>query len=81
MQNINLCKYKNLIGKEGTGVHSYRIFNIAIVDVIVTFVGAYLLSILLKTNFWYTQIFVFATGILMHRIFCVRTTTDKLLFK
>jgi hypothetical protein len=26
------CKYKNIFGEEGKGVHSYRIFNIAIVD-------------------------------------------------
>jgi hypothetical protein len=81
MENLKLCKYKNLFGEEKTGAHSYRIFNIAIVDVILTVIGAYVLSVLLKTNFWYTQLFAFATGILMHRIFCVKTTIDKLLFK
>ena len=37
---IDLCKYKDILGKPGQGVHSYRIFNIAIVDVILTISAA-----------------------------------------
>jgi len=33
---MSLCEYKNYFGESGKGVHSYRIFNIAIVDVIMT---------------------------------------------
>jgi len=33
---MSLCKYKNYFGEPGKGVHSYRIFNIAMVDVIQT---------------------------------------------
>ena len=44
-------KMREIFGKEGEGVHSYRIFNIAIVDVIATIIGAYLLSIFFKINF------------------------------
>ena len=36
---LEFCKYKDLFGKPGEGVHSYRIFNIAIVDVILTIFG------------------------------------------
>lgn len=35
---MNLCKYKNILGEPGKGVHSYRIFNIAIVDVLLTLI-------------------------------------------
>ena len=28
------CKYKDIFGKVGSGIHSYRIANIAIVDVL-----------------------------------------------
>ena len=76
----NLCKYKDILGKPNQGVHSYRIFNIAIVDVLLTILAAYILSIVTKYKFVYTLIFMFILGIISHRIFCVRTTIDKLLF-
>jgi hypothetical protein len=31
-----LCKYKNMFGIPNKGLHSYRIFNIAIVDLTLT---------------------------------------------
>ena len=77
---MNLCKYKNLFGKPNTGVHSYRFMNIAIVDVILTIIIAILLSYFLKKSFIYTSIPLFILGIMLHRLFCVRTTIDKLLF-
>jgi len=76
----NLCKYKDILGKPNQGVHSYRIFDIAIVDVLLTIIAAYILSIVTKYKFIYTLPFMFILGIISHRIFCVRTTTDKLLF-
>lgn len=77
---MGLCKYKNIFGEVNTGIHSYRIFNIAYMDVLVTVVAAYITSKLLKTPLLYTVIVFFLAGILMHRLFCVRTTVDKLLF-
>lgn len=77
-----LCKYQNLIGKVGEGVHSYRLFNIAVVDVMITILGAFLIHywFMPSYNFFYILIGFFILGIVLHRIFCVRTTLDKLLF-
>lgn len=75
-----LCKYKDALGKPKTGIHSYRIFNIAIADVIMTIIAALIISYFFKFNFWITLIVLFLLGILLHRIFCVRTTVDKMLF-
>jgi hypothetical protein len=75
-----LCKYKDALGKPKTGIHSYRIFNIAIADVIMTIIAALIISYFFKFNFWITLILLFLLGILLHRIFCVRTTVDKILF-
>ena len=77
---MDLCKYKDLFGKLGTGIHSYRIYNIAYLDILVTIVVAYGLSKLFGTPFLYTLIAFFILGILIHRLLCVRTTVDKLLF-
>ena len=78
-----LCEYSELIGKVGEGIHSYRLFNIAILDVIVTMIGAYFLQKKFFSNYSYLQVLivVFIVGIISHRIFCVRTTIDKMLFK
>ena len=77
-----LCKYKKIFGEPNTGVHSYRIFNIAIIDVIFTIFSAYLINLFLpKYTFFNILITLFLLGIFLHHIFCVRTTIDKLLFK
>ena len=34
------CKYKDILGKPGEGLHSYRIYNISVLDVLFTFLLA-----------------------------------------
>ncbi len=78
---LKLCQYSEIFGKVGEGAHSYRIFNIAIVDVISTIIVAYILHKLFpKYKFVHILIGLFIIGIIAHRIFCVRTTVDKFLF-
>jgi hypothetical protein len=76
-----LCKYKNALGKPDVGIHSYRIFNIAIADVILTILAALLISWAMKLNFLGILIILFLLGIILHKIFCVKTTVDKLIFQ
>jgi len=77
-----LCQYKNILGEIGKGAHSYRILNIAIVDVALTIVAAYMIHLLLPMyNFFFILFILIILGIILHRIFCVRTTIDKILFK
>jgi hypothetical protein len=80
MQKNPLCKYKEIGGIPGKGIHKYRIFNIAIVDVLATILGAYIFAYYFKLPAIYVIIFAFIVGIISHRVFCVRTTIDKLLF-
>jgi hypothetical protein len=77
---MDLCKYKNALGEPGKGIHSYRLFGVSIMDVIMTIIGAYIISYFTNYNFTYTLIFLFIIGIILHRLFCVKTTIDKLLF-
>ena len=75
------CEYKEILGKVKKGVHSYRVFDIAVVDVVMTILGAYLLHLFIpQSNFFVVLISLFLLGIAMHRLFCVRTTVDKMLF-
>jgi len=86
-----LCKYANALGEPGKGVHSIRVFNIAIVDVLSTIALALLVAIFFKyvikldvaflNIFFITLISLFILGIILHRLFCVKTTIDKLIFR
>jgi hypothetical protein len=75
-----LCEYKDIFGKVAQGVHSYRIANIAIIDVILTILGAYLIHRMSGIYFSYALIGLFLLGIVLHRLFCVRTTVDRIIF-
>jgi hypothetical protein len=75
------CKYNEIFGKVNKGLHSYKIFNIAIFDLTLTLLLAYIIFLYNPTyNFFYILTGVFILGIIMHRLFCLRTTIDKLLF-
>jgi len=75
-----LCKYKDYFGKPGEGSHSYRFLNLAIVDVILTIIGSYIISRIFNYSFLNTTIFLFILAIIMHKIFCVDTTLNLLIF-
>jgi hypothetical protein len=79
---IKLCNYSHIFGTIGEGIHSYRLFNIAIVDVLLTIIVAYYLHkyIFINQSFLCMTTLLFILGILLHRLFCVRTTIDKILF-
>ena len=77
---MSLCKYKNYLGIPNQGIHSYRVLDIAIIDVFATIIIGILLSYFFKISYLYSIIFLFLLGIILHRLFCVRTTLDKLLF-
>lgn len=76
------CEYKNIFGEPNKGVHSYRIFDIAIVDVGATILLGIVLHNATNKKFKLYKIIIslFILGIILHRLFCVRTTVDKLLF-
>ena len=73
------CIYKDSLGIPGQGFHTH-ILGVAILDVIGTILIAELLAYIFNWNIYLTMIAVFLTGIVLHRIFCVRTTLDKILF-
>ena len=77
---MDLCKYKNALGTPKQGIHSYRFMGLAIADVLMTIFAGFLISYFFKKSFLYTTIFLFLLGIFLHRLFCVRTTIDELVF-
>jgi hypothetical protein len=79
------CKYSTLFGEPNKGIHSSRFYigkySFALVDTVSTIIGAYLLQkYYFKTYpFWKVLIGLFLLGIVLHRLFCVKTTVDKII--
>jgi hypothetical protein len=72
--------FDKIIGVPNVGIHSYRIFNVAYMDVIIVLLGAILIAWAMKWSYIKTIISVFIFGVIVHRMFCVRSTVDKWLF-
>lgn len=74
------CKYRHIFGKEGEGVHSLRIFNIAIVDLALTFVAAYIIGFYTKWSILLTFVVLMVLSVFVHKLFCVESTLTKMIF-
>ncbi len=73
------CAYKDRLGVPGEGAHQHY-FGVAVFDVFATIVVAECIVYFFHTNRAWTLVALFLTGIVLHRVFCVRTTVDKYLF-
>ena len=84
MVALDLCKHRWALGKEGEGVHSIRLMDVAVADVAMTLLGAALLAAgtgrLTAGRFAAAAACLFLLGIALHRLFCVNTTVNKALF-
>jgi hypothetical protein len=77
---MNLCKYRDIFGKVGTGVHSFRFLNIAIVDTLLTLAAAYVINSYLQSNLLIVFFILMLLSIVIHKAFCVETTLTKMFF-
>jgi len=81
---MSLCQYRDIFGKPFQGIHKYRLtignYSFAIVDIALTIMGAILISRFYNINYWWSLSFLFILGIILHKIFCVDTTLNLLLF-
>ena len=76
------AKYSNIFGEPRTGVHSYRLFDFAIVDIIFTIIGAFLISKYYNYNLNKMIILfliIFFIGQILHLLFCVKTKFIQIL--
>ena len=72
-------EYKNIFGLVGKGVHKYRFLNAALVDYVLTILGAILLTYLTDIPLVLTTIGLLVLGIILHYLFGVNTNTLKYL--
>jgi hypothetical protein len=77
---MNLCKYKDIFGKPNEGAHSYRVFDLAIVDVFFTLLAGYFIYKKYNCNLLLIWITLFLFAIIIHKMFCVKTKLNSLIF-
>jgi hypothetical protein len=76
------CAHKDIFGKPRQGVHKYRIpvLDIALVDTLLTVLVAAIVAKVLKVSFVLTFIVFILGGIVIHKIFCVDTRFNSVIF-
>lgn len=90
MVMVNLCKYRDINGLPGKGIHKYRLWGLSIYDVVVTLIPACLAAYFFSGSSTSTgeiirnAILIFTAliimGIIVHRLFCVNTALNVMIF-
>lgn len=77
------CQFKDALGKPREGIHAIRIpvIDIALVDTLLTVIAALVFSKLFKSSFIWTFIVFIVIAIVIHRVLCVDTRLNQLIFK
>ena len=73
------CPYKYILGVPGTGVHAARIFGLARNDILLTILLAALTSWFGGYGFWWTLLFWFVLGEVLHYVFGTPTAFLKMI--
>lgn len=87
---MSLCGYRDALGRPREGVHAARMIgDLARFDVLFTIIASLVLTGIIGRasdtrcylRLWVlVALWLFLTGILVHRLFCVRTTIDRIIF-
>ena len=70
---MSACHYRYLFGKPGEGPHSYRFMGLAVVDTLLTFLGALLITYATGYPILWTFIAFFVLGEILHYAFGTQT--------
>ena len=77
-----LCKYRDIFGRPGEGVHAFRIGGFAAVDVVLTVILAVIIAAAAgfgAIGAGATFVALVAIGEVAHRMFCVDTAGLRLI--
>lgn len=78
---FGLCKYRDVLGVPGTGVHAHRVAGVAAVDLGLTVLASAVIAWWFDWPFGYTFIGLMVLSVFVHRAFCVRTALVDFLFE
>ena len=74
------CKYKDALGKPGEGFHKMRFMGMAAGDLFGTLLLCYGAAQYFELNLLFVIIITFLVVIGIHRLFCVNTAVNKVIF-
>lgn len=74
------AKHSNVFGEPKTGFHAFRIMDIAAFDLLGTAAISGLISYSLDFSFLLVFLIFMVLAIAFHRLFCVNTTINKIIF-
>lgn len=85
MQELKMCKYSKIFGEPNTGSHAQRIGGFAFIDIVLTLIGAYIISSLTYSPtdikaFLLTFCVLIVLAIILHELFCVNTKLNSIIF-
>ena len=66
-------------GRPREGIHKQRFLGMAAYDIVASLLGAILISWTFNVRFLYAAAGVFLSGIVLHWMFCVDTTLNRVL--
>jgi uncharacterized membrane protein YcaP (DUF421 family) len=75
-----LCEYKNIVGEPRKGIHSIRLFDFAIIDILGTVGLAFILSKITGISFLLSFLIWILIAIFLHWLFCVDTKLNMYIF-
>jgi hypothetical protein len=70
---MSSCPYRYLFGKPEEGAHQYRFLGLSIVDTVLTFLGAWLITLGTGYPILWTFISFFVLGEILHYAFGTQT--------
>ena len=71
---MDLCRYKDILGKPSQGIHRFRFGGVALVDLLLTVVLSYATTLLTGAPFTITLTAWLLVGLVLHILFCVQTS-------
>jgi hypothetical protein len=77
---MKMCQYANIFGEPGKGAHKYRIFNIAIVDLVLTLIVCLYISTKTSLNIGVIILTALILSVFIHKFFCVKSTLTNYLW-
>ena len=70
---IDLSQYKNIFGEPGKGLHQYKFKGTAVIDYLLTILGAFIVTYFTDIPLVITTIGLLILGILFHSLFGIRS--------
>jgi len=74
------AQYKDILGVPREGIHDIRVYDFAIVDFVMTFIGACIIAYFFKMNVFFVFLYLFILGEYLHILFCVETKFLSIFF-